>query len=638
MTDLTWVEWIGAANWWSPAIALVSGTCFGFLAGILPGIGGRIGIILLFPLASLWDPATAAIFLFSLHAVVHTATSIPAIAYGLPSTGPDVATVLDGYPLARMGRAGEALGASLSASAVGGVLGAIAFAAAIPVARPLITTFGPPEIFVLALLGLTMVSVLSRKGLFQGLCVGAAGMLAAMVGLDIETAARRFTFGSLELVDGLDITAIVVGLFVVPEMLARWQTDDQDSHRRAVSTTVRDVFRGAFLTFRHLRVLLQSTLYGIGIGFMPGLGSSVAVWLSYAYAARHTKSEIPFGSGAIAGVIAPEAANNSKEGGAMVPTLFFGIPGSSSMAIMLAALSLAGVSVGPNLVNEDIGLSIALAATVVLANLIAIPLFFLVVPGIVRLSAINREAMAPFAIAAAITAALIYDPTAMTIVQLVAASLLGFLLKRADWPRAPFVLGFVMGPIAETSFIQTAGIWGWSALSRPATLIMCLVLVAALVRAFRQKSTLSPDLPAHATIFLSTIFLVLFLLAGAASLALPERASDVPELICLFGAATAAAILAIQVRAASPGSAKVERFDHVWLYVLYIAAIPLLGLPVATAGFAVAILYRLKIRSDRALVVSGLFFVIQAVLLAAVFDLRAERILIGRMLHALVGV
>jgi TctA family transporter len=638
LTGWNWAEWIGAANWWSPVIALVSGTCFGFLAGILPGIGGRIGIILLFPLAALWDPVTAAIFLFALHAVVHTATSIPAIAYGLPSTGPDVATVLDGYPLARMGRAGEALGASLSASAVGGVIGALAFAASIPIARPLITSFGPPEFFVLALLGLTMVSVLSRKGLFQGLAVGAAGMLAAMVGLDVETAARRFTFGSLSLLDGLDITAIVVGLFVVPEMLARWKKDDQESHRLAVGTSIRDVYRGALVTFRHMRVLVQSTLYGIGIGLMPGLGSSVAVWLSYAYAARHTKSEIPFGSGAIAGVIAPEAANNSKEGGAMVPTLFFGIPGSSSMAIMLAALSLSGVRVGPNMVNEDIGLSMALAATIVLANLIAIPLFFLVVPGIVRLSAINREAMAPFAIAAAVSAALIYDPSGMTIVQLSAASAFGLLLKRADWPRAPFILGFVMGPIAETSFIQTAGIWGWSALARPFTLLMCVLLVIAVVRAFRQKSTLFPRLPRKPTIVLSAVFLAIFVIAGAAGLRLPERASDVPELICLFGVLMSGAILAIQARTRQDGQVKAEAFDHVGLYALYIPAIPLAGLPLATAGFAAAVLYRLGIGVKRLISAVILFIVIQTALLAAVFDLRVERELIGRLLHALIGV
>ncbi len=550
----------------------------------------------------------------------------------------DVATVLDGYPLARMGRAGEALGASLSASAIGGVFGALAFAASIPIARPLITSFGPPEFFVLALLGLTMVSVLSRKGLFQGLTVGAFGMLAAMIGLDVETAASRFTFGSLALVDGLDITAIVAGLFVVPEMLAVWKSDDLDSHRLAAHTTLRDVLRGSMETFRHMRVLIQSTLYGIGVGLMPGLGSSVAVWLSYAYAARHTKSEIPFGSGAIAGVIAPEAANNSKEGGAMVPTLFFGIPGSSSMAIMLAALSLVGVQVGPNLLDEDIGLSIALAVTIVMANLIAIPIFFLVVPMIVRLSAINRDAIVPFAIAAAVSAALIYDPTGITIIQLAIASAVGILLKRADWPRAPFILGFVMGPIVEISFIQTSAIWGWAALARPFTLLLSAALIVALVRAFRDKGTLFPVLPRRQNIALTALFLLVFAAAGLTSLWLPERASNVPTMIAGFGLFAATAILALQSRAQTGHEPTVERFENVGSYCAYIAALPLFGLPAATAMFAAFVLKNIGVRPAKILLAVGLFFVIQLTILVAVFDLTAERELIGWLLHALIGV
>ena len=638
MIGANWPELIGAANWWALVLALLSGTGFGFLAGILPGIGGRVGIILLFPLAALWDPATAAIFLFSMHSVVHTATSIPAIAYGLPSTGSDVATVLDGYPLAKMGRAGEALGASLSASALGGVLGACAFAAAIPIARPLITSFGPPEFFLLALLGLTMVSVLSRKGLFQGLAVGALGLLASMVGLDVETAQSRFTFGSLALLDGLDITAIVAGLFVVPEMLAVWKSDDQDKHRRAVRTTIRDVFRGALVTFRHVRVVLQSTLYGIGIGLMPGLGSSVAVWLSYAAAAKHTKSEIPFGQGAIAGVIAPEAANNSKEGGAMVPTLFFGIPGSSSMAIMLAALSLVGVQVGPNLLTEDVSISIALAVTVVVANLIAIPVFFLVVPAIVRLSAINRDAMVPFAIAASVTAALIFDPSGMMIVQLAIASVLGIMLKRADWPRAPFILGFVMGPIAEVSFIQTAAIWGWSAFTRPFTLLFAILLIVGLVRSFREKTTLFPTLPRRQNLILSVLFALLFAVAGLISLSLPERASNVPTLISGFGILFALAIVTGQLRRSENQHVEAEIFNHVGIYALYIPAIALLGLPIATVLFAAAIMARTGIRVPLIAGVLFVFALIQVSILSAVFDLRAEKELIGRALYALIGV
>ncbi len=199
--------------------ALVSGTALGFICGLVPGLGSRVGLILAIPLCGFWDPYPAAIFLFSMHAVVHTSSSIPTIAFALPTSGADAATVLDGYPLARMGRAGEALGASLSASAIGGVLGALAFMLAVPIARPIVTSFGPPEFLLLSLMGISLISAVSREGMLQGLTVAAIGVLCAMVGLSIRTGEPRLAFGIPELWDGLDLPALVAGLFIIPEML-----------------------------------------------------------------------------------------------------------------------------------------------------------------------------------------------------------------------------------------------------------------------------------------------------------------------------------------------------------------------------------------------------------------------------------
>ena len=421
--------------------ALVLGTALGFICGLIPGLGSRVGLILAIPLCGSWDPYPAAIFLISMHAVVHTSSSIPTIAFALPTSGADAATVLDGYPLARMGRAGEALGASLSASAIGGVLGAMAFMLAVPIARPIVSSFGPPEFLLLSLMGISLISAVSREGMLPGLTVAAIGVLCAMVGLSIRTGEPRLTFGLAELWDGLDLPALVAGLFIIPEMLTPTRFADDAAERTAKLTTVSEVLKGMAVTLKYRATLLRSTFYGIVVGLMPGLGASISVWLSYGYAARTVKSEIPFGQGAIAGVIAPEAANNSKEGGAMIPTLFFGIPGSSSMAIMMAALALAGVSVGPRMLGQDIALTYLLGGAVIAANLIAIPLFFLVVPWIVRFSAVRREMIAPFAIVIGVTASLIHEPSLMTHAQLIFATALGLALKSANWPRAPFILG-----------------------------------------------------------------------------------------------------------------------------------------------------------------------------------------------------
>ena len=472
------LEVFGLDAWSQALFALGSGTALGFVFGLLPGIGGRVGIILSIPLAAAFPPYPAAIFLFAVHSVIHTSSSIPAIALGMPLSGADAATVLDGYPLPKMGRGGEALGASLSASAIGGILGALVFLLAIPVARPLVTSFGPPELLILALFGITMITALSSEGLFQGLAVAAIGVIFATVGLDPRTGEARFTAGFTELWDGFRLPALVCGLFVIPEMLTTKRYADTAARERATTTRIGDVYRGMFVTLRHKALLLRSTFYGILAGVTPSVGATVGVFMAYAYAARTTKTDIPFGQGAIAGVIAPEAANNSKEGGAMIPTLLFAIPGSSGMAILMAGLGFVGVAVGPNLLGKDVGLSYALAATVAFSNLLAIPLFFMVVPFIVRLSALRLDSVAPVAIVLSLTAALINEPKLTTILQVALATLLGVGLKRANWPRAPFVLGFVVADMAEGAYFQTAAIWGWRALERPQALILAAALIA----------------------------------------------------------------------------------------------------------------------------------------------------------------
>jgi TctA family transporter len=626
---------LGFEAWWDAAVAIVAGTALGFGFGLIPGIGGRVGLILVLPIAILFDPYPAAMFLFAMHSVVHTSTSIPAIAYGVPSTPADVATVIDGYPLAKMGRAGEALGASLSASAIGGVLGAIAFLIAIPVARPLVTSFGPPEFFLLALVALTVVASLSREGLLPGLVVAILGALVAMVGIDEKVGVPRFAFGSLELWDGLDLAALVCGIFVVPEMLTLRETADLETQRRAVSTRIADVFRGMFVTLRHMAVLLRSTLYGIVVGLMPAVGSSVSVWLSYGHAARTTKSEIPFGKGAVAGVIASEAANNSKEGGAMIPTLFFGIPGSSSMAIMMAVLSYVGVLAGPQLLDQHLALSLSLGVTVIVANILAIPAFFAVVPMIVRLSALRADVIALIAVATSVTAALISSPRLTTVIQLVLASALGIGLKLANWPRAPFVLGFVVSQMAEIAFYQTIRIWGWAGFLRPISLALLAVIVVWLGYSLFRRPAWSMSTERRASIVMAVAIVALMAGTALAGWTLPPLAGLPPTVLALVAAGLCVVILGVNVR--QPGSVAMEPMRHTAIFALYLAITPLVGLPAASAGFIALALARTGVRIGRALVIALVFVGLQIAMLSVVFDVLIEKEIVGRAVWAILG-
>jgi TctA family transporter len=554
----------------------------------------------------------------------------------MPSSGADAATVIDGYALAKMGRGGEALGASLSASAIGGVLGALAFLAAIPIARPLVTSFGPPELFLLAVIGITMVASLSSEGLLQGLVVACIGIVFAMVGLDSRTGEFRFTFGSLDLWNGLSLPALICGLFVIPEMLTIKRHTDADAHQRAIATSIGDVYRGMFVTFRHTAVLLRSTLYGILVGVTPAVGSTVGVWMAYGYAARTTQSDIPFGQGAIAGVIAPEAANNSKEGGAMIPTLFFGIPGSSGMAIMMAAMGFVGVAVGPNMLTKDIGLSYSLAATVVVANLLAIPAFFIAVPAIVRLSALRREAIGPVAIAISVTAALIGAPTLATVAQLFIGSLLGIGLKIANWPRAPFILGFVIAQMAENSFFQTAAIWGWSALTRPITVLLLAFILGWLAVSLRRQPALRIAGPRRANILLTTALIGFFLATFLLSVPLSLRSGIVPMVISIFSVALCLLIAFAAIKEGEPADS-IEEIRHVGLSGLFIVLTPIVGLTVSTFAYVTSALLRSGIKLHHAAITALILSALQLGLLSSVFDVLVEREIVGRVAWSLLG-
>ncbi|MEM9999263.1 MAG: tripartite tricarboxylate transporter permease [Pseudomonadota bacterium] len=613
--------------------ALVFGTAFGFMAGIAPGIGGRIGIILAIPFATLWDPLAAAVFLFAMHSVVHTSASIPAIAFALPSSGADAATVLDGYAMAKQGRTGEALGASLSASAIGGLIGAFAFLAAIPVARVLVTWFGPPEFLLLAAMGLFMVAVLSGRNLLAGLLSATLGFLAASIGFDVMSAEPRFTFGMPELLKGLDLAAVIGGLFVMPEMLARWQYDEQ-GRQRAVSTSLADVYAGLLKTFSHMRLVWRSSLYGIGVGVMPGVGSSVGVWLAYSYASRNTKSEVPFGKGAIAGVIATEAANNSKEGGAMVPSLFFGIPGSSSMAIMLGAFAVVGQPIGPSLLTTSIEVSFVLAATVALSNLIAIPMFFAVVPWIVRMAALKREHIVPFAVALALFAAAYQYLHWITLVQFLISGLIGIALKKLDWARAPFLLGFILGPLAETSYIQTSQVWGWSMFARPATLAM-LAIFAILIFSMVRNREFAVFQTTREDARLSVPMAVIFLFAGLVSFALPDNASPFPLIICTIGLALAVAMSVAVVMNKRPAQVEFETFDNVPHTIGFCFLCIPLGIPLASLLYAFLLLRRVQTSVTYALGFSVALAALQFWLFSLLVDVWGEPLIIGYLANYL---
>ena len=344
---------------------LGTGVVMGLIIGILPGIGGLAGLALLLPFTFSMDPYAAFALLLGLSSVTATGDTIPAVLFGVPGTVASQATILDGYPMAKKGEAGRALAAAYTASLIGGLFGALLLAVSIPILRPIILYLGSPELLAFAAFGISMVAALSGNAPLRGLAVACLGIMIAMIGTDPQTGTLRWTLGSLYLWDGLPLVPVALGLFALPELcdLAIKRTSIAAGGSKFDIKT--GMLLGARDAIRHWWLVLRCSWIGAGLGAIPGIGGSVVDWIAYGHAVRTEKgAQQTFGRGDVRGVIAPESANNAKEGGALVPTIAFGVPGSASMALLLGAFLIHGLVPGPDMLGKNLSITYAMVWSV----------------------------------------------------------------------------------------------------------------------------------------------------------------------------------------------------------------------------------------------------------------------------------
>jgi TctA family transporter len=462
----------------------------GMFFGSVPGLGGKLGVALLIPFVFNMEMVPGAVFLLAMHAVVHTGGQIPSILFGVPGTGADAATIVDGFPMAKKGQAGRALGASLGASGIGGLIGAVVLALLIPVLKPVVLAFSPAEFFLLALLGITFIAFLSGNSIIKGVIVGLYGLMLAFIGMDPQTGVPRYSGEFLFLWEGVDVIAAILALFAVPEMIALGVKGGSIS---AVSLeqakySFRDLIQGIFDVFRNGWLTLRTSVIGAIIGIIPGLGGDAASWICYGHAVQSSKHPERFGKGTVEGVIAPETANNAKEGGSLLPTLFFGVPGSSGMAILLGAFLVLGIQPGPALMLTQLDLVWTLIWALVVANLVAVVLFLFVARWVALLTFIRGGLLIPFVLILCVLGTYLSKGHWQNLVLLVALSIVGYGLLRFNWPRAPFVIGLVLGRIAEESLHQALALWGLKFFLRPLSLVLIGLIVLTLAFAiYRGK-------------------------------------------------------------------------------------------------------------------------------------------------------
>jgi len=454
------------------------GVLIGSLVGFLPGIGGPSTLAIMLPFAmTMKDPYLVIALLVGMDAVGNTASAIPAILISVPGSIGSQATILDGYPLAKKGQAARALSASLIASLLGGFVGPLALLAALPILRPLVLAFGSPEFFVLTLWGVTMVGVLSGNAPIRGLLAGILGVLLATVGLDPKSGVERFAFDQAYLWEGVNLVIVALGLFGVPECI------DLASRKTSISET--QEFGGGFWEgikdgFRYWWLTLRCSAIGAWVGFLPGLGSSVADWFAYAHAVQTEKNNENFGKGDIRGVIASESANNAKEGGGYIPTIAFGIPGSTSTALILTAFIAVGIQPGPDMLTKQLDLTFAIIWTLTLANVIAVALCMLLIKPLAKACFYPFYTVVPLIIVFVFIGAFAANFSSYDLVGLMVFSLLGFMMRRHGWPRPPLLLGMVLGEKMELYLWISSARYGLEWLLRPGVILLFLLVAASL--------------------------------------------------------------------------------------------------------------------------------------------------------------
>ena len=474
-------------------LMLFSGVILGLVLGILPGIGGLAGTALLLPFTFNMDPYAAMALLLGLGSTTATGDPIPAILFGVPGGAGSAATVLDGLPMAKRGEAGRALSAAYMSSMMGGVFGAILMGISLPILRPIMLYIGSPELLSFAVLGISMVAVLAGNAPLRGLVAGCLGLMISMVGSDPQTGTLRWTLDSLYLWEGPPLVPIVLGLFALPELadLSITRTSIAKGSKQ-LETSVSGMVQGARDCFVHWWLVLRCSWLGAALGAVPGIGGAVVDWLAYGHALRTEKgAATTFGTGDVRGVIASESANNSREGGALVPTVAFGVPGSAGMAILLGAFMIHGLVPGPDMLGKHLNVTYAMVWSVALANVLGAGICYLFSPQFALLATLRYTLIMPSVLGIIYIGAFQGTRNWGDLWTLLIFGVLGWAMKQLKWPRPPLILGCVLGDIVERYMFISIQRYGMDWIFRPIVLVMFAIAGLGLFR------PLIADIKAH---------------------------------------------------------------------------------------------------------------------------------------------
>jgi putative tricarboxylic transport membrane protein len=491
------VNALGVLLEWPNPLWLVGGVLFGMLIGFLPGMAGSVALALLIPISFTMDPDDAILFLIAAYSPSGFGGMLTSILVNTPGNPENAATMFDGYPMAKQGRAGAAIGAATAASVLGGLLGTVVLLALIPPAQMLVLAFSYPEFLMMAVLGLTVIAVVTDRNTFKGLAAAGVGFLLAFIGLEPITGSPRFTFGEIYLWEGVDITPVLIGLFAGAEILSLFGKGTSVAGESASAKSLKQAssaadpvtfWEGVGATFRHWFLLIRTSLLGTVVGVVPGVGGAVSGFLAYSHAKQTSRTPERFGKGAVEGVIAAESANDAKEGGSLLPTVAFGIPGTVGMAILLGALLMHGVPAGPTLMIEHIDLVYVLVVGMVAAKFVAPFVVWAVAGYSAKLTSMRPGLFTPLIAVAALVGCYTINLEILDVVLALVFGYVGYAMRRYGFSRVALIIALVLGELVERSYYQTVASFGSPSaiFTRPVSGVLAAICAVVLLFAIRQ--------------------------------------------------------------------------------------------------------------------------------------------------------
>lgn len=436
---------------------IVLGVLLGMFMGMMPGLGGTVALALLIPFTFGMDPMVAFMLMTAAVGGTNFGGSISAILINTPGGGPNAATLIDGYPMARAGRGGEAIGASATASAMGAFFGIAVFIASIPVLMTVLFLFRPPDVFWLGIWGMTVVAIIVQGRVISGLISAALGVMISLHGINKFTANVRWDYGFVFMQDGFPLVHALMGLFAVSEMMRLVAEGGTISDEDDVTTGQKlgEQLRGVKAVFDNKWLFVRSAVIGAIIGMIPGAGGTVANYIAYFQAIASSPDSDKFGSGDIRGVIAPEASNDAKDGTMFLPTLGFGVPGSGSMAVLLGAFVLHGILPGSFLFENHLPIVAVIMLSLLISNVLTSLIGLVTANYLVKVTKINTQVLAPIVLLIAFFGAYVINFNIYQVFLVTLIGVLAFIMIKVEMSRIPMALGLVLGPIVEENFFRS---------------------------------------------------------------------------------------------------------------------------------------------------------------------------------------